>query len=451
MTLGSAVRCEVMIIWGDSHVQHVAHVTPEQGFVLGEARRGSAAIDYVVSAASLGSHHHALLEPDGAWGCVRLPALGSARTWSASTPARTLQPGECIALQPDTIVELRQGALRIVVRSVRAGQAPPAPAVQWRGPLPRWVLASAAFHCLFLVLMYFMPPSASAISMDREYEDFRAAYEQYAPDVEDPPPDWADTEGPGTQSSEPTPKTAQPESAGRPSPRGPRNTVKKGQPPPRSREQWRSMVRNTHFLRSIEAMGEQLEDGIGWGGWEVGEAEQAMNALHDGELGAGLFPGLDSPHPGRGPQRDVVGARRVGPLRTGSEGTPGITGTGTLRRRGRPVPRLRLCQGTGNCEATVRGSLSKEAIRRVIRRNRAQVRACFESALRRNPELEGRLTTRFVIGPQGAVVAAAAVSEDLRDARLTHCVERAVKRWPFPAPDGGGVVTVSYPFLFHAQ
>src|SRR5690606_15568496 len=49
------------------------------------------------------------------------------------------------------------------------------------------------------------------------------------------------------------------------------------------------------------------------------------------------------------------------------------------------------------------GALAAEVIRRVVSRHRAEVRFCYEQGLQQNPELEGRVTARFLIGPTGAV------------------------------------------------
>jgi hypothetical protein len=38
----------------------------------------------------------------------------------------------------------------------------------------------------------------------------------------------------------------------------------------------------------------------------------------------------------------------------------------------------------------------------------------------------------------------------LRNEAVESCIVRAVRRWTFPAPDGGGVVVVNYPFLLDA-
>jgi TonB family protein len=56
---------------------------------------------------------------------------------------------------------------------------------------------------------------------------------------------------------------------------------------------------------------------------------------------------------------------------------------------------------------------------------------------------------RFEIGPRGQVVSAERMGESKADPTLERCILDAVKALRFPAPEGGGYVTVTYPFLVH--
>lgn len=99
----------------------------------------------------------------------------------------------------------------------------------------------------------------------------------------------------------------------------------------------------------------------------------------------------------------------------------------------------------------VRGSLDREVIRSTIRRHVSEVRYCYEEALARDPTLAGRVTVSFVIGPTGAVQSASSSRSTLSGPRATEvaeCIVRRVRTWTFPAPDGGGIVAVDYPFVF---
>jgi TonB family protein len=86
-------------------------------------------------------------------------------------------------------------------------------------------------------------------------------------------------------------------------------------------------------------------------------------------------------------------------------------------------------------------------IQRVVRRHMNEIRYCYERELVRDPTLRGTVRLSFVIGPDGRVVSATAERGDLPEG-VTSCVVAAVRRWTFPAPDGGGVVAVTYPFVF---
>ena len=79
---------------------------------------------------------------------------------------------------------------------------------------------------------------------------------------------------------------------------------------------------------------------------------------------------------------------------------PGVIAfAGGFHGRGSAVPHIR----TG--EADVRGSLSREVIRRVIRRHINEVRFCYEQELAQRPDLAGRVTVSFIISATGSVPA----------------------------------------------
>ncbi|MEO8215273.1 MAG: AgmX/PglI C-terminal domain-containing protein, partial [Myxococcales bacterium] len=98
-------------------------------------------------------------------------------------------------------------------------------------------------------------------------------------------------------------------------------------------------------------------------------------------------------------------------------------------------------------EAHVRGALDKEIVRRVVRLHLNEIKYCYEQELVRVPQLSGRLVVQFTIAPAGQVIAAVLQNSTLANARVENCAVQAVRRWPFPKPDGGGLVTVSYPFV----
>jgi hypothetical protein len=93
------------------------------------------------------------------------------------------------------------------------------------------------------------------------------------------------------------------------------------------------------------------------------------------------------------------------------------------------------------------GSLPPEIIQRVVRQSFGRFRNCYEDGLRGNPNLEGRVTARFVIARDGSVMTVQSGGSDLPDAHVVACVLRAYGSLTFPAPKDG-VVRVSYPLMF---
>jgi Ca-activated chloride channel family protein len=96
---------------------------------------------------------------------------------------------------------------------------------------------------------------------------------------------------------------------------------------------------------------------------------------------------------------------------------------------------------------TVTGSLPPEVIQRIVRQNYGRFRLCYENGLRNNPNLQGKVSVRFVIARDGSVTNVGNAGSDLPDASVVACVMQSYRGLSFPQPEGG-VVTVVYPILF---
>jgi len=68
----------------------------------------------------------------------------------------------------------------------------------------------------------------------------------------------------------------------------------------------------------------------------------------------------------------------------------------------------------------------------------------------KNPELEGKVVIKFLIGADGKVQKAEVAETTIKSAELEKCMIGAARRMRFPKPLGGGVVDVKYPFVFKA-
>ncbi len=130
----------------------------------------------------------------------------------------------------------------------------------------------------------------------------------------------------------------------------------------------------------------------------------------------------------------LVGTGRGG---GGSGYGRGAGGSGGTRAK---HPKIR----TGS--ATVKGSLSKDVIRRIVSRHINELKFCYERQLARNPELNGQIVVKFIIAANGRVQTAAVASSTIGDVRIENCIVQAIKRWQFPTVPGGGVAVVKMPF-----
>lgn len=100
----------------------------------------------------------------------------------------------------------------------------------------------------------------------------------------------------------------------------------------------------------------------------------------------------------------------------------------------------------GSGEATA----DEDDIRGVVHEHRDQIRYCYEVALAKDSRLEGKIVIDFTIDPSGAVTepGISKAATTLLDAPVQRCIIDAVAGWQFARPTGGGVVHVSYPFIF---
>jgi TonB family protein len=100
-------------------------------------------------------------------------------------------------------------------------------------------------------------------------------------------------------------------------------------------------------------------------------------------------------------------------------------------------------EGTANV-----GGMSRDVIRRIVRRNINQFRYCYERALIQNPKLRGKVSVRFVISKEGSVSQVSDAGSTMPDGEVKACVLAGFRRLSFPAPPGGGQVVVTYPLVF---
>lgn len=116
-------------------------------------------------------------------------------------------------------------------------------------------------------------------------------------------------------------------------------------------------------------------------------------------------------------------------------------GEGRLHSGPSRGPALRM--GT----TTVMGRLPPEVIQRIVRQNFGRFRLCYENGLRNNPNLQGRVSVKFLIGRDGAVSNVSNAGSDMPDGGVVSCIMRGFYGLSFPQPEGG-IVSVVYPVMF---
>ncbi|MGZ4807833.1 MAG: AgmX/PglI C-terminal domain-containing protein [Thermoanaerobaculia bacterium] len=228
-----------------------------------------------------------------------------------------------------------------------------------------------------------------------------------------------------------------------------------GEPPHLSRQAARDAVANRGIFAALGAPGGGAAGGASgivspFGGLtESGMDNQNANGNMTGDtigdaFGYGGLGATGTGWGGGGTGEGTIGLGNVGTMGHGSgTGTGQGYGAGSgrgLHGRGNAGPLVRAAP------PTVAGLLSPEAIRRVVLRNLGQVSHCHEQGLAQNPNLEGRVVIRFIIGGDGTVMGSSVAESSVAVPSVGTCIANAVRRWQFPSPEGGGIVTVNYPF-----
>ncbi len=154
----------------------------------------------------------------------------------------------------------------------------------------------------------------------------------------------------------------------------------------------------------------------------------------------------------------------AGTLRTRSGGGSGqkeglgslkkTQGAGKAAREGQAVQEREVRGNVGlNSGGDIGGSGEFDAalVQRQIKQRLKSITRCYESELRKNPSLAGKVTITFTIQERGNVTDAKASENTTGSPGVADCVTRTISRFRFnPGPEGGSV-TFRYPFVFQPQ
>jgi hypothetical protein len=461
--LAGVTALEIMISWG-SNVLHVAHLNPPRAFHVGE---DASNVDFVASTGSgrwslvtlIGGVAHAVV-PSGASAEIELP--GAARRELDSTigqPFAELPGAQAVALTTGGRVTIRSGALVFQVSVVAAGK-PIARRLLGgdRAPATYFGMAVLAHAALAGALAFFTPALGLSDENDADAEKLYVVQQYLASAAErermNPPEPSAPTDQPsGSGESAPEARGSQGKLGKTTATATNKRIAFKGQADhvELPREAALKEAQSMGIIGLLNTMnGDPAALRVPWGR-DAALGTDPMSAIGDlwsdsiGDVAGSGGLHHSGYEEGGGRRGEQIG---LGGISTCSSGVClgldnrfGVSSD----RRGQPhkpsVPLMR--PGT----TQVSGRLPAEVIQRAVRQNFGRFRMCYEQGLMRNPNLEGRVTARFVIGRDGGVSNVGNGGSDLPDSGVVSCVIGAFYGLSFPAPEGG-IVTVSYPIAF---
>lgn len=467
---------EVVVLWGELSILHVEHMSPPRSFYVGESTdsKGKATTDFLIGSESLGVERMPVVVESGATVAVVIPqdAVGDVtlgnQVISFDDLAAQGQLQTCGELAGARQYPLPAGAtarvqyrgFTFVVKPVSAARkvgVGEGKRVDWMSYI--WTFASVALHLGLLLLFYFLPPRSSSLSLDLLNADSRLVKYLIEPPetLEEETPEWLqetkeedDEGGKGKRHKD---------EEGQMGKKDEKKTKNKfgiegppdNQDPHMAREEAKEQAMNAGIIGVLKAsVGAWNSPTSPYGRDSAlgNDAMSALGALMGDQVGSNFgFGGLGLRGTGRGgggTGEGTIGLGNIGTIGHGAGGGTGSgygSGAGGFHGRSAKVPRIRSGQ------ADVHGSLSKEVIRRVIGRHINEVRFCYEQELNSRPDLQGRVAVKFIISPTGAVQTAAVDKSDMGNAKVEQCIAQSVRRWTFPAPEGGGIVVVTYPFV----
>lgn len=467
---------EVMILWG-TNVLHVSHLSPPRNFYVGEEEGKNFACDFFIPAEKLGTTRMpvvvgdrmsiAVVVPPRAKGFIEIPGqprmnLDEAR--QHAQPSSEIAGGHHVPLPAGAKARIELDAFVFQVAAVNAGK----PIQKGVGAGAEWAmlayfgLSLAAVGGFVAAMAFFVPPlgltddediNQDQLYLIQQYLQAAAEREQEEKETEQVAEENADNKegGTGTRAKGEEGSMGNPTSKAtnkRYAVQGPKDN-----PDPhiaRAAALREAQEFGMIGLLNTGAAGDPNAPTAPWGrDTSLGTDEiSARGNMWGDEIGDAFGAGglgLSGIGEGGGGRGEGIGLGSIGTLGHGAgTGTGQGFGSGHGRLGGSHktrAPKVRMGQ------TTVSGRLPPEVIQRIVRQNYGRFRMCYEQGLSRNPNLEGRVQVRFVIGRDGSVSNVQNGGSDLPDSGVVSCVISAYYGLSFPQPEGG-IVTVVYPIMF---
>ena len=99
-------------------------------------------------------------------------------------------------------------------------------------------------------------------------------------------------------------------------------------------------------------------------------------------------------------------------------------------------------------QAVIMSALSRETIFKLVDEFKDDYKKCYEIGLKQDLYLQGEVTVNFIVSGKGSVSSAKINRSTMNNEIVEKCVVEVTKKLHFPAPRGGGIAIVNYPFVF---
>jgi len=99
-------------------------------------------------------------------------------------------------------------------------------------------------------------------------------------------------------------------------------------------------------------------------------------------------------------------------------------------------------------QAVIMGALSRKTIYELVDKFNDDYKKCYETGLKKDSTFRGNITVNFVVSGEGKVLNPKVQKTTMNNENVETCVVDIIKKIKFPAPKGGGIVIVNYPFVF---
>jgi len=148
--------------------------------------------------------------------------------------------------------------------------------------------------------------------------------------------------------------------------------------------------------------------------------------------------------PAVAPEKSEALGKHLGELeaRVRGSGSPGVG-------FGKETEASMMFGGAGDSAGEPIPAWIRDMIRKRVRDRLPELEGVYADAIRRNPDLGGKLLVRFRIDPSGKVQRADPADGSFPDVAFVNAVLAKVRRWTFEPP-AGRTVEVLYPFVFVA-